>query len=189
MSVIKLNKSHASIIKNLFSHNTYMGIPVSKEYNDMLYYRFCDAYISNLNNFHSYGFEDNGEIKSLIGFYESDEEPAWYYTLYRSNGNSNTIRKVLDKVIEHNENNNRLKFYSLVPKKHLNIVRKFSLSKYNRERYDSFDECLIPAKHKSIYTNHWELLFKRSLINEDTVVRCSFLKQKYRKILPIGGNL
>lgn len=189
MSIIKLNSNHNEMVKELFTHKKYMGEPVSEQFNLLLYDRFINTYTFGLNNFHSYGYIDNNKIHALISFYESDEEPAWYYTLHRSIGNKNAITQVLDKVIEHNEKNGRLKFYSLTNIKHARLSRRFNWSKYNNERYDFFDECIIPSKHKSIYTNHWELLCNRSLILTDSIVRCTFLKQKYRTILPLGGNL
>lgn len=166
-----------------------MGVDVSQQYNEMLYDRFCNTYTFGLTNFHSYGYLENNQIKALISFYESDEDPAWYYTLYRSMGDNNLLRLVLDKVIEHNENNGRLKFYTLTHADHTRLLRRFHWSKYNNERYGYFDECFIPSKHKSIYTNHWELLFKRSLLPNDSIVRCNFLKQEYRTKIPLGGNL
>lgn len=187
--IIRLNQSHREATKELFTHKKYMGVEVTQEYNDMLYERFCNTYLFGLNNFHSYGYEENGQIKALITFYESDEEPAWYYTLYRSLGDNNLLRQVLDKTIEHNESNGRLKFYTLVHSGHSKLLRRFHWSKYNDERYGYFDECIVPAKTKSIYVNHWELLFKNTLLPEDSVVRCNFLKQEYRTHLPLGGNI
>jgi len=189
MSIVKLTNEHNDMLKPIFSHSKYMGLETSQEHNDMLYDRFTNTYTFGLNNFHSYGYIQDNEIKALISFYESDEEPAWYYTLYRSMGDNKLLSQVLDHVIEHNENKGRLKFYTLTHTRHTRLLRRFHWSKYNDERYGYFDECLIPAKHKSIYTNHWELLFKRSLLPEDSIVRCNFLKQEYRQQLPLGGNL
>ena len=163
MSIVKLTNKHNDMLKPIFSHSKYMGLETSQEHNDMLYDRFTNTYTFGLNNFHSYGYIQDNEIKALISFYESDEEPAWYYTLYRSMGDNKLLSQVLDHVIEHNENKGRLKFYTLTHTRHTRLLRRFHWSKYNDERYGYFNECLIPAKHKSIYTNHWELLFKRFL--------------------------
>jgi hypothetical protein len=197
MPVVKLSSEHIEQVKPLFYIKKFMGTStlgksVTKENpgNKLLYDIFCSNYLSDLDNFHAYGYvDDDGEVKSLISFYESVEEPAWYYTVYRSSGDNELLRPVLDKVIEHNESNGRLKFYTLVNQRHSRLLRRFHWSKYNDERYGYFDEYLVPAKQKCYYTNAWELLFKRFLSTEDCVVRCNYLKQEYRTSLPQGGNL
>lgn len=196
MSVVKLNSSHSESIKNLFNQNRYMGVDnpnafleVDSGFNRLTYDMFCSNYLSDLNNFHAYGYIEDNVVKSLISFYESVEEPAWYYTMYRSSGNNELLRPVLDAVIEHNESQNRFKFYTLVHQKHSKLLRRFHWSRYNDERYAFIDEYIVPAKTKCYYTNAWELLFKRLLLPEDSVVRCNYLKQEYRTNLPIGGNI
>jgi hypothetical protein len=201
MPVVKLNESHQEAVKNLFYTPKYLGVKTEtfvntfnvvtneKEFNTLLYDIFCANYLSDLKNFHSYGYVENGVVRALISFYESDEEPSWYYTVYRSDGNNNLLRLVLDAVIEHNENRNRLKFYTLVHEKHSKLLRRFHWSKYNDNRYGYFDEYIVPAQNKVFYTNHWELLYKRMLMPEASIVRCNYLKQEYRTSLPIGGNL
>lgn len=197
MSVVKLTAEHAEALKEVFTHTKYMGVNIDNpayklagaSFNGLTYNVFCSNYLSGLNNFHAYGYVEDGKVKALISFYESDEEPAWYYTLYRSMGDNNLLREVLDTVIAYNESKNRLKFYTLVHAKHSKLLRRFHWSKYNNERYGYIDEFVVPAKTKCFYTNHWELLFKRMLLPEDSVVRCNYLKQEYRTILPIGGNL
>ena len=198
MPVVKLSSEHIEQVKPLFYIKKFMGTStlgksVTKENpgNKLLYDIFCSNYLSDLDNFHAYGYvdEDDSEVKSLISFYESVEEPAWYYTVYRSSGDNELLRPVLDKVIEHNEANGRLKFYTLANQRHSRLLRRFHWSKYNDERYGYFDEYFVPAKQKCYYTNAWELLFKRYLSSEDCVVRCNYLKQEYRTSLPQGGNL
>jgi hypothetical protein len=197
MTVIKLNENHVDAIRPLFDTRKYMGIDIKDPsyylegttFNKLTYDIFCSNYLSDLKNFHSYGYYEDGIVKSLISFYESVEEPSWYYTIYRSLGNNNLLREVLDSVIEHNEKNGRLKFYTLTHAKHTKLLRRFHWSKYNDDRYGYFDEVMVPAKSKSYYTNHWELLYKRMLLPEDSIVRCNFLKQEYRTTLPVGGNL
>ena len=201
MSVVKLNESHCEAVKNLFYTSKYLGVETvslvnnfdvvtnEREFNTFLYDVFCANYLSDLKNFHAYGYIENDIVKALISFYESDEEPSWYYTVYRSDGNNNLLRPVLDAVIEHNESRNRFKFYTLVHEKHSKLLRRFHWSKYNDNRYGYFDEFIVPSKNKCFYTNHWELLYKRMLMPEASIVRCNYLKQEYRTILPIGGNL
>jgi len=207
MSVVKLNSSHKAAVRGLFNNEKYMGnviadtpeftlgtfknIPASptEQFNTRLYHVFCSNYLSGLNSFHAFGWVENDEVQAAISFYESNEEPAWYYTLYRSLGDNEKLRAVLDEVIKYNESNGRLKFYTLVHKKHSRLLRRFHWSKENDERYGYFDEFVVPAKAKCFYGNHWELLFKRWLVPEDSVVRCNYLKQEYRTELPIGGHI
>jgi hypothetical protein len=197
MSVIKLNSNHAEQIKELFVNKKFMGVNVADAafkledttFNKLTYDIFCNNYLSDLKNFHAYGYIEDHTVKSLISFYESPEEPAWYYTMYRSSGNNELLRPVLDAVIDHNEEHDRLKFYTLVHQKHSKLLRRFHWSKYNDERYGYFDEYMVPEKNKCYYTNAWELLYKRMLLPEDSIVRCNYLKQEYRTELPIGGNI
>ena len=199
MTVVKLNSSHVEAVKGLFETKKYMGIDVNSadftkndetlNFNKLLYDIFCSNYLTDLNNFHAYGYLKDGKVKALISFYESPEEPAWFYTIYRSSGDNNLLRLVLDEVIKHNEERGRLKFYTLTHASHTKLLRRFHWSKYNNERYGYFDEFLVPAKNKCFYINPWELLFKRFLVPEDSIVRCNYLKQEYRTTLPLGGNI
>jgi hypothetical protein len=209
MSVIKLNRTHSQAVKCLFDNPYYMGQKIEDNtefkvnpailkttgqtqttaFNTVLYGIFCSNYLSNLKNFHAFGYLKDNQVKAMISFYESTEEPAWYYTIYRSTGDNTLLRDVLDKVIDYNEQNGRNKFYTLVHQRHSRLLRKFHWSKYNDERYGYFDEILVPGKTKCVYTNHFELLFKRFVLPEDSVVRCNYLKQEYRTTLPIGGNI
>ena len=198
MSVVRLNETHREAVYDLFTQEKYMGVEIKKEsfgagmtaFNDAVYQIFCNNYLGDLKNFHAYGYiGDDGKVKALISFYESVEEPAWYYTLYRSGGDNNLLRQVLDAVIEHNEKTGRLKFYTLVHARHSKLLRRFHWSKINNQRYGYFDEFSVPSKTRCFWANHWELLYKRFLLPEDSIVRCNFLKQEYRDILPIGGNI
>jgi len=199
MTVVKLDISHKDAVKNLFRSKKYMGVDINSSdfnqngqgevFNTTLYNIFCSNYLSDLNNFHAYGYLENDEVKALISFYESNEEPSWFYTIYRSSGNNNLLREVLDTVIEHNEKNGRLKFYTLTHATHTRLLRRFHWSKHNDERYGYFDEFLVPSRNKCFYVNPWELLYKRFLVPEDSIVRCNYLKQEYRTTLPIGGGL
>lgn len=207
MSVVKLNSSHKAAARAIFNNTSYMGrvieetpefavgtlknspATVTQQFNTRLYSIFCSNYLSGLNNFHAFGWVEDNEVKAAITFYESVEEPAWYYTLYRSTGDNAKLRAVLDEVIKYNEAKGRYKFYTLVHKRHSKLLRRFHWSDYNNERYGYFDEFVVPAKTKCFYGNAWELLFKRFLVPEDSVVRCNYLKQEYRTELPIGGNI
>jgi hypothetical protein len=168
MKIIKLNSIHINSVLELFDNN-------------LLYTSFCDTYLSNLQDFHAFGYIENNNIKAFISFYESYEEPSWFCTNYK--GDEVLLSLVLDEVIKYNEVKGRLKFYDA------NQFDKSFWSKYNDERYGYFDEFKVPAKNKCFYVNTWELLFNKSSINQDCIIRCNYLKQEYRTILPLGGNL
>ena len=190
MSIVKLDSTHAHSVRNLFESKKYMGREIKDKYfNTVVYNIFCNNYLSDLKNFHAYGYIENDEVKSMISYYQSNDEPAWYMTLYRSNSASHTLKSVLDTIIEQQEAQGRLKFYTLVQENHSKLLRRFLWSKYNDERYGYFDEYVVPAQTKCYYTNAWELLYKRYLLPDASVVRCNYLKQDYRTTLPIGGNI
>ena len=197
MSVVRLSGEHREQVAPLFDVQKYMGKDINDAafklkdttFNKLTYDMFCANYLTDLNNFHAYGYVQDDQVKALISFYESVEEPAWYYTIYRSSGNNELLRPVLDSVIEHNESRGRLKFYTLVQERHSKLLRRFHWSKYNDERYGYFDEYIVPERFKCYYVNAWELLYKRMLLPEASIVRCNYLKQEYRKTLPQGGNL
>lgn len=196
MKVVKLNSTHDHAVRSLFKFKKHMGVNDGEfsneidDFNDLLYNIFCDNYLSDLDNFHAYGaIDDSGIVQSLISFYESDDDPSWYYTLYRSSGNNQLLKNILDEVIAYNEKNGRLKFYTLVNSKHSKLLRRFTWSEYNSNRYGYFDEYLVPERCKPFYNTHWELLYKRILIPTETTVRCNYLKQELRTQLPIGGGI
>jgi hypothetical protein len=195
MKIIKLTNKHVNSVKKLFYKSSHMGIKdfgdeaKYKKFCDKAYQMFCDNYLSDLDNFQAFGAIQGNKVHALISFYESVEEPSWYFTIYRSNGSNFLLKDILDKVIEYNESNGRLKFYTLVNSDHSRLLRRFTWSKYNDERYGYFDEYIVPERCKTFYFNHWEILYKRTLIPIETTVRCNFLKQEYRTDLPIGGGL
>lgn len=198
MQIIKLTADHKAALRPLFHSDKYMGVEVNPDtWNTMAdsferttYHLFVNAYLSGLNNFHAYGaIDDDGTIQAFISYYEAVDEPSWYYTLARSRGNNQALKDILDKLIEINEANGRLKVYSLVNADHAKLLRKVYWSEYNSNRYHYVDEYIVPAKNRTYYSKDWELLFKRTLLPTDTIVRLSFLKQEFRTSLPIGGNL
>lgn len=198
MQILKLDTTHSQQIWNLYNRSKYMGVDVAGNwnsrpdlYNEFLFSVFKKTYLSGLNNFHAYGIiEDDGTIPCVITFYDSSDEPAWYYTQCRSAGDLDKLKQLFDGILEIQESKHRYKFYTLVNTKHAALLRRFTYSDYNDERYGYYDEFVVPAKTKCYYNNAWELLFKKVLLPVDTVVRCSYLKQEYRpKELPIGGSL
>jgi hypothetical protein len=197
MNIRKLNKDDVAELKTLFYTQKYMGSKIEntdffmKDHIVDLYHAgFCSTYLTGLKNYHAFGyFDDDGKIQGAISCYQSPDEPCWYGTNIRSASNKQISRELLDHMIKFNEEQGRLKFYTLWNAKHAKLLRRFTFSKWADERYDYYDEMIIPAKHKCLYTTYWQVLFNRVLLPHDTIIRCTFLKQQYRAELPIGGNI
>jgi hypothetical protein len=197
MNIIKLTDEHKEAVRPLFWAEKYMGSSVgtaqffmADKMAEAYHAGFCTTYLTDLKNYHAFGaFDDNGNIVGAISCYQSPDEPSWYGTQIRSQGDKEVVRALLDHMIKFNEAQGRLKFYTLWSKKHAKLLRRFAFSGDANERYDYFDEYYVPAKHKCLFTSHWHILFNRILLPNDVVVRCTFLKQKYRTDLPVGGNI
>lgn len=195
MEIVKLTHEHISAVRPLFEKEKYMGLQAETktfiqddtEFADFFHEAFVTTYLSDLKNYHAYGAIENGIVQSYIGFYESYDDAAWYWNHIRSFSN-NTIKPVLDRVIKHNEERGRLKFYSMFPSRYVKTYRRLAFSQYNNERYDYFDEFYVPEKHQCMFTLPWQILYNRTLAPVETVVRCTFLKQKYRTPF-IAGRL
>lgn len=198
MNIIELNLTHKELVIPLFYSRNYMGVDLHSTYfvdtdnttvEKVFYNIFVDTYLSGLTNYKALALVDQGEIKSLISFYTSPDEPSWYGTMIRSLKNKNYVRPLLDAAMSYNEEHGRLKFYTLWSSDHAKLLRRFAFSKEANARYDYVDEIFVPARTKCFYTNYWQILFNRTLIPTNAIVRCTFLKQEYRTNLPVGGNL
>lgn len=199
MNVIKLTSEHVDAVRPLFKLPRFMGVSTDKNYfvgdelkfEEFYHQAFTETYLSGLKSYHSYGyFDEEDNITAVISFYESGEDASWYWNHVRTLGNNSThIKAVLDKVIEHNENNGRFKFYSMFPSKYINVYRRLAFSKTASKRYDYFDEFQVESKHQAMFALPWQILYNKTLVPVDTVVRCTFLKQKYRKKLFHAGRL
>lgn len=198
MIIKKLDNTHTEALGPLFNVSKYMGADTASSdffirdrMAEVYHTAFCTTYLVSLKSYHAFGaFDDSGVLVGAISCYQSSDEPAWYGTQIRSNKNKEIARALLDHMIKFNEESGRYKFYTLWNAKHAKLLRRFSFSDWADERYDYFDECLVPAKTKCVYTNHWQILFNRILLPHDTIVRCTFLKQKYREgNVPVGGNI
>ncbi len=191
MEIVKLNQSHFDMSRKLFESNEYacgflninQFIP-SDEYVTTVHNEFGDTYLSGLKNYHAYGIIDSNEtMLGLISFYESIDDASWYGTNFRNSGNKEIAHILLDKAIEHNESKGRFKFYSLYNSS------SFEFSDYNKERYDYFDEFVVPPKHQCQFNLPWQTLYTRTLIPADSTLRCSFLKKEFRHNLYCAGRL
>lgn len=199
MKIVELNESHVGKTEHLFDSKNFMGTDIQTSYfvptdrNPMgkIYYAgFQRTYLTGLTSYKALGLEDDeGNILGYISFYLSPNEPVWYGTMIRSARNKEYVRQLLDAAMEYNEKLGRYRFYTLWSANHAKLLRRFAFSGTATQRYDYFDECIIPAKTKCIYQNFWTILFSRILLPTDTVVRCTYLKREYRKDVPIGGFL
>lgn len=198
MEIIKLDSTHKNLILPLFENEKYMGAELKDKYfldpseNPVNFYHeaFSNTYLSGLNSFHAYGAKDeSGNIVALISFYESSDDASWYATNIRNIGDRQAVRSLLETAMRHNEANGRFKFYALWSAKHSPALRRFIFTEWANERYDYFDEFYVPAKHQCKFNLHWQVLYNRTLIPVDTVIRCTFLKQKYRTEMYNAGRL
>lgn len=189
--IVKLTEKHINMIEDIFTHRKHMSITHEHqpELNVVMRENFCNTYLTGLDNFHAFGIIEDNKIISFVTFYESVEDPSWYYTGARNIGDPKNVRDVLDSVLEYNEKNGRLKWFTLLPEKHFAARRRFFLSANAIERYEYVDEYTVEARHKTFFNPHWEILFKRNLMTQKSTIRCSFLKNKYRTSLPNLGNI
>jgi hypothetical protein len=197
MKIVKLDQAHKLETKYLFTNKKYMGEFISTAYfvedsvevTEHYHETFTQTYLSGLNNYHCLGAIENEKILGLLCFYESNEDASWYCTSIRNSGEKNIIKLLLESAMKYNENNGRFKFYSLFSSKHAKVMRKFAFTEWANERYDYFDEFLVESKNQCKYNLHWQILYNRTLVPVDTVVRCTFLKNKFRKPLYNAGRI
>lgn len=189
MKVFKLNSEHSADIRHLFETPKFMSVSTASNYFiepkkdliDTYHGVFVTSYMSGLQHYHAYGAESDGKIIAIMSFYESIDDASWYWNSIRTTGNGkHAIRTLLDAAIDYNESRGRFKFYSMFPKKYASVYRRLAFSPVANERYDYYDEFWVGAKQQCMYTLPWQILYNRTLVPVDTVVRCTFLKQQYR---------
>lgn len=199
MKAFKLTLQHAQDIRYLFDVPKYMSQDTNTKYfidkevykfADYYHSNFCETYLSGLNNYSAWGIENNGHITAALAFYQSSDDASWYWNIIRTAGNCHAdVKFLLDSVLDYNESRGYLKFYSMFPRKHRHVYRRFAFSNTAAERYDYFDEYYVQDKHCCKFTLAWQILYARTLLPVDTIVRCTFLKQKYRTIDYCAGRL
>ena len=194
MKIIKLTHVHKLKIKHLFFDNRLIN--VSKKYNYVsdrydpaaFYDTFCQTFLSNLNNFHALGVVKKNKIVSIISFYQSVDDASWYLTHVRSSDTS-TLKFLTNEVVKFNESCGKYKFFSKISAQHKDVYRRLLFDEFLTERYDYFDEFYVQPGNKCNFTLPWQILFSRVLPSIKVVIRCTFLKHKYRTTLANGGNL
>lgn len=196
MNIELLNTTHAGAARHLFESPKYMGtdprVNLFKEgdaqFNELAYNTFCDTYLSDLKNYRAYGAIEDGVLIAYASGYMSPDSPEWFGTMARSK-NRSALQLAVDALIAYNESVGRCRFYTLFNVKHAKSIRRHMYSAYNEARYTYVDDYVVPAKTRCMYTVAWNVLFNRTLVPVDTVVRCSTLKKECRTELPIGGFL
>lgn len=150
--------------------------------------RLAETYLSGLNSFQAWGSrDDQGSLTAVICSYQAMDEPAWYMTLCMATaGSAADCLALLEQVIADNERQGRWKFYVLTGPGNSPVLWS---GPDDLPRYDYVDEYQVKAKNKCVYTRAWEILFRKTLVNADRVVRCYYLQQQHRRVLPQGGGL
>jgi hypothetical protein len=195
MIVELLTAEHADAVKHLFESPKFMGTDTrvnhfkdpDAQFLKLAYDTFCDTYLSDLKNYRAYGTIENDVITSYASGYMSPDAPEWYGTMARSK-DRHALQQSVDKLIEYNEGLGRYRFYTLFSTRHDRAIRRHMYSPYNEARYTYSNDYMVPAKTKCLYTTAWHVLFNRTLLPVDTIVRCSTLKAEFRS-LPIAGNI
>ena len=181
--VIKLTTIHTPLVEELFKNMVVLDSNFDSNVNtDISPSNFCERYLSDLESFHAYGHIEDSRLTSLISYYVRDDDPAWYLSFCFTSDETH-LSEVLDAVIVHNEEHLRMKFYSKINPE---ASRGKQWSKLNGSRYDYLDEYMIPAKSMPFFH---QFLFAGQLLPINIVLRCNFLKQKFRTPLPLGGNI
>jgi hypothetical protein len=201
MSVVRLSSEHVDAIKDLFYFQKLMGSNVNspeyeyfktvgneKNINSRIYSNFCETYLSDLKQFHAFGYVQDEIVKCIIAFYVASDEPSWYNTVCYGSGDRDFLVQSWDAVLKYNEENGIYKFFTVFNTDLERMQRRLYWSKYNNERYGYFNEYMLPKKTKTVYEKHWKILFNQILLPNDSIVRCNYLKPEYRSTV-IAGNI
>lgn len=146
---------------------------------------FISYYLGDTTNFRAYGYFVNDQLHGVISCIKSLFDASWYIThvFYLD---ISIVPKLLSYCITTYENEGLYKFYNLVSE---NDNNDLFWKDTDKERYIHVDECVIPVKTKCFYNHYWLILQERLLLDTEYIVRCNFLKQEYRKSIPISGNI
>ena len=190
-----LDYSDIDKIGNLFDLPKQMGIDSSKfdlitknGFSNLTKETFTNTFLSGLEHYRAFGTFEDDRLISFIATYDSIDNAEWYFTQVRS-VNKIGVQHSLDLAIAYYESKNKFRFYSVFNLDYDKVFRRFAFSKYNNERYDSVNEFIVPAKTRCIYSNVWQILFNRTLVPVDTIVRLTYLKPEFRPELGIAGNI
>jgi hypothetical protein len=198
VEVIRLGPQHGDLIKPLFTTPKFMGVDGNRNYfidreaqfSEFYHKMFCNTYLTDLQHYIAFAAIEDGVALATIAFYQSIDDASWWWNTVRTRGNqSHAIQHTLDEVLRYNESTGRLKFYSMFPAKYRKSWRKLAFSDRSDVRYDYFDEYYVAAKHQCAYSFAWQVLYNRTLVPVDTIVRCTFLKQQYRNTLLHAGAI
>jgi len=181
MTIIKLTNEHSSDVINFLK---------SIDTNEYYIEDFCHTYLKDLQAFHSYGvFSNTGKLLTIMAYYESIDEASWFLTrVYGFHREANS--KLLDTLISVNEQIGIYKWYIKTPNriKNKDTIWKYIASKEVQSRYIITDEYIVGENQKCKYILVWQVLYDRILDKNETVVKCVFLKPKFRgKLVNAGG--
>jgi len=166
MKIIKLKSEHSNLLDK-FDGTSTINLSIFKH-----------TYMSNLKNYHAYALVQNDVLLSAIGFYESIDDCSWYWkdTLLVDKLGFDLL---LNHVCEYNELMGRFKYY-------------LKVDYYNSivpNRYEYFDEYYVDKLEQCKFNLVWQILFNRVLQKEKSIIRCVFLKNEFRYVIPNGGNI
>jgi hypothetical protein len=164
--------------ENAFSYSKEIKFDITKEdFVSLEHEIFATNYLGQLKNWHS--FINDNKTSSIV-CYQSEDEPSWYLTnIY----GTQDINSLIQEAVLYNESYNYYKFYVAIPIKDLN---NFNVE---LENYEYFDEVFVKEKSRCFYTTFWQLLYRRTLPDKDTIIRCYYMKQSSRKFIPQMSNI
>ena len=164
--------------ENAFSHTPEIKYEIANDnFVSLDHEVFAKNYLGQLKNWHSF---INNKKTSAVVCYQGEDDPSWYITnIY----GTEDINDLITEAVVYNETCNLNKFYIVIPVQDLN---NFDLQLVN---YDYFDEIFVKEKTRCYYTTFWQVLYKRTIPNKDTIVRCYYLKEKFRKLTTSMSNI
>lgn len=181
---MKLTIDNITDIKELFNREHLLNYTpeikydiANKTFTSLEHEIFANNYLGQLKNWHSF---INDDKSSAIVCYQSEDEPSWYVTnIY----GTEDINSLISEGVAYNESCGIYKFYIAIP---VQDMVNFNLQLVN---YDYFDEIFVKEKSRCFYNTFWQILYKRTLPEKDTIVRCYYLKSKNRTHIPNTSNI
>lgn len=170
--------SHLFNKENAFSYTPEMQYDIAQEnFVNLEHEVFATNYLGQLKNWHSF---INNKKTSAVVCYQSEDEPSWYITnIY----GTEDINQLISEAAAYNETCNLYKFYIVIPEQNLH---NFKLELSN---YDYFNEIFVKEKSRCYYTTFWQVLYKRTMPDKNTIVRCYYLKKEFRKLTTSMSNI
>lgn len=137
--------------------------------------KFLSNYFLNSEepNYQLYGSIKND---ALVGIIVSRETPSWFLVKDATYGNIESIFEILDFIIEINEKNNLLQFFTLIDdSEYLKYSSRFS------HRYNSYLEHTVNNSLTG-YENIDRNILQYKIYSQPMKIYCWVLKNEYRTI-------